>query len=319
MQPDMCKRPDWRAGGRALSAEALDALETRAFEAWKERLYALYGADALNHFEHNLEVWRQLWRVIERSDVALLLADARCPALHFHESLWRHVTRDLQKACVLCLTKADLVTAAQAAAWVQFFEERYPGLRVVHFASSPKFTRVRGTRVVTADPLGAGSARRVLRAISDCIVTRGGAQVPAAPFVEAALAALPSAADSAQACCGGGGSAAEEDSDKESAQDGSDEVQYAGVAALLSAADSAQACCGGGGSAAEEGSDEESAQEGSDEVRYAGGAGRRLAVASSAMPQTTMLIAQIGSAGAAVSALNSVSTQLIASEDGKRA
>jgi hypothetical protein len=27
---------------------------------------------ALNNFEHNLEVWRQLWRVSERSDVILV-------------------------------------------------------------------------------------------------------------------------------------------------------------------------------------------------------------------------------------------------------
>ena len=33
-------------------------------------------------FEQNIEVWRQLWRVLERSDVAVVVVDARNPMLH---------------------------------------------------------------------------------------------------------------------------------------------------------------------------------------------------------------------------------------------
>ncbi len=38
-------------------------------------------------FERNLQVWRQLWRVTEQSQILLLLLDVRCPALHFPPSL----------------------------------------------------------------------------------------------------------------------------------------------------------------------------------------------------------------------------------------
>ena len=35
--------------------------------------------DNVGHFELNLETWRQLWRVIEMSDVLLLVVDCRYP------------------------------------------------------------------------------------------------------------------------------------------------------------------------------------------------------------------------------------------------
>ena len=33
-------------------------------------------------FEKNIEVWRQLWRVLERSDFAIQIVDARNPTLY---------------------------------------------------------------------------------------------------------------------------------------------------------------------------------------------------------------------------------------------
>jgi ribosome biogenesis GTPase A len=33
------------------------------------------GLQELNHFEHSLEVWRQLWRVVEKSHILLVLLD----------------------------------------------------------------------------------------------------------------------------------------------------------------------------------------------------------------------------------------------------
>ena len=35
--------------------------------------------DHVGHFELNLETWRQLWRVVEMSDVLLLVVDSRYP------------------------------------------------------------------------------------------------------------------------------------------------------------------------------------------------------------------------------------------------
>jgi hypothetical protein len=39
---------------------------------WR-RIYSRFAPHRLNHFEHNLDVWRQLWRVCESSDVLMVL------------------------------------------------------------------------------------------------------------------------------------------------------------------------------------------------------------------------------------------------------
>ena len=96
-------------------------------------------------FERNLQVWRQLWRVGEQSNVILVLMDIRCPPVHFPASL-RAYLRDLvglsddrnghdeqsgrskkpkhaqsgRKKVVLVLTKADLVEVERQREWVQW-------------------------------------------------------------------------------------------------------------------------------------------------------------------------------------------------------
>jgi hypothetical protein len=87
-------------------------------------------------YESNLEVYRQLWRVTERSDIILVLADVRCPAVHLAESLrtylralvyGRSTTRNGRpnvsggaggKKVVVVLTKTDLVEERCRDKWV---------------------------------------------------------------------------------------------------------------------------------------------------------------------------------------------------------
>jgi hypothetical protein len=56
-------RPAWTA---AMSGAELEAAEQAMFSAWLDGVYAQASADRLSPFEHNLEVWRQLWRVFEK-------------------------------------------------------------------------------------------------------------------------------------------------------------------------------------------------------------------------------------------------------------
>ncbi|WWC65102.1 uncharacterized protein I303_107716 [Kwoniella dejecticola CBS 10117] len=69
-------------------------------------------------FETNLEVWRQLWRVTETSNILLLLLDSRCPLLHCPPSL-RSYLQNLKshKEVILILTKSDLVDPAALEGW----------------------------------------------------------------------------------------------------------------------------------------------------------------------------------------------------------
>ena len=69
-------RPKWR---NDMTAEEINISEASYFAKFKEELTSSYGIKRVNNYELNLQVWRQLWRVIERSDILLILCDIRCP------------------------------------------------------------------------------------------------------------------------------------------------------------------------------------------------------------------------------------------------
>ncbi|KNC48527.1 DNA polymerase eta [Thecamonas trahens ATCC 50062] len=130
----MPKRPICPHGS---SKDAIVAAEEAAYTAWLESVYGQWPRERLNYFEHNLEVWRELWRVLAISDILCLLVDARAPLFHFPPSLYHHVTADLGKPLVLVLTKVDLVAPQTLAAWIKYFETKYPKLAVVPVSSLP--------------------------------------------------------------------------------------------------------------------------------------------------------------------------------------
>ena len=64
------RRPPW---SERQSPEEVDAQERSAFLQWRRALAAVEEAErlVLTPFEKNLEVWRQLWRVVERSHIVI--------------------------------------------------------------------------------------------------------------------------------------------------------------------------------------------------------------------------------------------------------
>ena len=84
------KRPKWT---KAMSKSEVDNNEKEAFLTWRRGFVALeenYDM-ALTPFEKNLEFWRQLWRVVEKSDVVVQVVDARNPLLYMSQSLQDYV------------------------------------------------------------------------------------------------------------------------------------------------------------------------------------------------------------------------------------
>ncbi|KAG2155575.1 P-loop containing nucleoside triphosphate hydrolase protein [Suillus clintonianus] len=83
------------------------------------------------HFERNLEVWRQLWRVTEISQILLCLLDSRCPPLHFPPSLESYLLANRKAKVILVLTKVDIAGPERAQAWTAYLQKRHPGLPIV--------------------------------------------------------------------------------------------------------------------------------------------------------------------------------------------
>jgi large subunit GTPase 1 len=76
-------------------------------------------------FERNIEVWRQLWRVIERSDLIVQIVDARNPLLFRSEDLEKYVKEvDPKKRNLLLVNKADMMTEEQRRSWAEYFHEQ---------------------------------------------------------------------------------------------------------------------------------------------------------------------------------------------------
>ncbi|KAK4646514.1 hypothetical protein QC761_211170 [Podospora bellae-mahoneyi] len=116
------RRPKWDS---TTTREQLDRLEKEAFLDWRRGLAELEETKDLlmTPFERNLEVWRQLWRVIERSDVVVQIVDARNPLMFRSEDLENYVKEvDPKKHNLLLINKADMMTYRQRKMWADYLK-----------------------------------------------------------------------------------------------------------------------------------------------------------------------------------------------------
>ncbi|XP_043348118.1 large subunit GTPase 1 homolog isoform X2 [Dermochelys coriacea] len=127
------RRPYW---DRRTSAEKLKQAERESFLEWRRQLVRLEEEQKLilTPFERNLDFWRQLWRVIERSDIVVQIVDARNPLLFRCQDLECYVKEmSSDKKNIILLNKADLLSKEQRAAWAQFFGRE--GVKVVFWSA----------------------------------------------------------------------------------------------------------------------------------------------------------------------------------------
>lgn len=135
---DLPKRPSWSF---TMKKEVVLANEERQFFKYVTALEKAHYDDMrhLSVFELNLETWRQLWRVLELSDILIIIADIRFPSLLFPPYLFEYITKDLKKDVILLLNKIDLVDTTVVLAWKKYFEEKYKSIHVILFTSYPSY------------------------------------------------------------------------------------------------------------------------------------------------------------------------------------
>ncbi|GAB6020129.1 Guanine nucleotide-binding-like protein 1 [Chamberlinius hualienensis] len=129
---DMPKRPPWNY---SMSTHQLNDVEDRYFRDYLLALENKFPLKELSYFELNLETWRQLWRVLEMSDIVFIVVDIRFPPLLFPPALYNHVAQELKKSVVLILNKIDLATPSLVVAWKHYFQNKFPHLHVICFTS----------------------------------------------------------------------------------------------------------------------------------------------------------------------------------------
>ncbi|CAD5210074.1 unnamed protein product [Bursaphelenchus xylophilus] len=117
--------------------EGLETQEMRNFLEWRKSLAQLAEGDGivLTPFERNLELWRQLWRVVERSDIVVQIVDARNPLLFRNEDLEVYTSEFVHpKRCILLVNKADLLTSEQIVLWKEYFSQQ--GIEAIFWSAA---------------------------------------------------------------------------------------------------------------------------------------------------------------------------------------
>eukprot|EP00546_Thalassionema_frauenfeldii_P009468 CAMPEP_0178930054 /NCGR_PEP_ID=MMETSP0786-20121207/20998_1 /TAXON_ID=186022 /ORGANISM="Thalassionema frauenfeldii, Strain CCMP 1798" /LENGTH=635 /DNA_ID=CAMNT_0020606491 /DNA_START=162 /DNA_END=2069 /DNA_ORIENTATION=- len=121
------RRPAW---DETTTPEELDAQETESFLDWRRSIAAreeqLMQNDhaRMTPFEKNLEVWRQLWRVLERCSCVLQIVDARNPLFYLSSDLRSYAVEELGKPMILLVNKSDYLSEKQRKLWNEYFKEK---------------------------------------------------------------------------------------------------------------------------------------------------------------------------------------------------
>lgn len=138
--PDECKQlpiPERPAWTKTMRKDEVDHNEKEAFLNWRRRLAEIeekYDV-MLTPFEKNLEFWRQLWRVVEKSDVVVQVVDARNPMLYRSHALEEYVKKTGDwKTNVILFNKADLLPTRVRLTWARYLD----GIGVKYFFFAAK-------------------------------------------------------------------------------------------------------------------------------------------------------------------------------------
>ncbi|KAG5651606.1 hypothetical protein H0H81_008066 [Sphagnurus paluster] len=159
------RRPAWT---KSMTTTELDKQEKTAFLDWRRGLAQLQEEEnfLLTPFERNLEVWRQLWRVLERSHLVVQIVDARNPLRFRCEDLETYV-RDVEgpegeegsgegrRKSLLLINKADLLTAKQRCLWADYFDSQNVQYAFFSAANAAAIQKARRDALAAAQLSGA--------------------------------------------------------------------------------------------------------------------------------------------------------------------
>ncbi|ESO88812.1 hypothetical protein LOTGIDRAFT_165229 [Lottia gigantea] len=133
------RRPAWT---EKTTGEELEMLEKESFLQWRKLLAKLQEEEhiIMTPFEKNLDFWRQLWRVIERSDIIVQIVDGRNPLLFRCSDLDKYVKEvNKSKVNLLLINKADYLTSKQRERWSEYFSKH--GVKIAFWSALEETTR----------------------------------------------------------------------------------------------------------------------------------------------------------------------------------
>lgn len=146
------RKPKWDYN---MTAEEVDRNEKIAFLAWRRCIADLENigssSNKITPFEKNLEVWRQLWRVSERSDLVIQVVDGRNPLLFYTEDLKKYLSEfEPKKKMILLVNKADLLSDQQRNSWATYFHDHQ--IKFLFYSAHDEQKKLDGNVAVNEDP-----------------------------------------------------------------------------------------------------------------------------------------------------------------------
>jgi len=130
------RRPAWNA---SMTPEELSNLENEAFLEWRRGIakqeevlnrHQIQNSRAGEHpqqqvtvtpYEKNIQVWKQLWRVLEQSACLIQIVDARNPLFYYSRDLSKYCQEELKKPMIVLVNKSDFLTPKQRQMWHEYF------------------------------------------------------------------------------------------------------------------------------------------------------------------------------------------------------
>lgn len=135
------KRPKWKEG---ISKEEFNKMEKEAFLAWRKALAEeeMKKMDmTITPFEKNIEVWKQLWLVVERCQLLFQIVDGRNPLYFRCPDLDKYIKDvDKLKESVLIVNKADLMSKEIRKNWADYF--KFHGIKYIFFSALEELAKV---------------------------------------------------------------------------------------------------------------------------------------------------------------------------------
>ncbi|CDU84988.1 large subunit GTPase 1, putative [Plasmodium yoelii] len=110
-----------------LNKSKLEKYELEHFVEWRKLLSQVEEKEGyiVTPYEKNIEYWKQLWRVIEKSHVLFYIIDARNPLFFYSKGLDIYVKKvDKRKEFIVILNKSDFLTYEERKIWAEYFDEK---------------------------------------------------------------------------------------------------------------------------------------------------------------------------------------------------
>lgn len=160
------RRPKWT---KETTPEELQSMENTNFLEWRRGLASLQEDEGMlmTPYEKNLDFWRQLWRVVERSDIVVQIVDARNPLLFRSEDLERYVKEvDEKKINMILINKSDFLNDEQRSCWAKYFDEQ--NVRVVFFSAAKSVEDAKKEQ--EAEEAASGEEEEVVKKLAELAV-----------------------------------------------------------------------------------------------------------------------------------------------------